>query len=187
MIYGFEKQTAPLTPEEHKIVPKVVGILKKCVGEEHAKTNKDIRFLINYKKKENVDSMRMRKIINHIRRTDKLPLLVATSKGYHISNDVAQVELYLFSLSQRMAAINAMSRAVKVQLGKLKIATKWVEQKLSLRYKRRSTATMTKGRLYRIIAIRNNRYYVLTNAGLLRGYAPSSFMFPKKRRRAILF
>lgn len=175
MIHGFKKETAPLSDEERKLVPKIMGILKKCVGEEHAKTNKDIRFLVNYKQKDNVRDVRMRKIINHIRRTGKLPLLVASAKGYYISNDIGQIEMYLMSLSQRTSAINAMARAVKSQLDKLKVAQNWVADKRSLRYRLRTTAAMTKGRRYKLIAVRNNKYYVVTNSGRVRGFAVSSF------------
>lgn len=185
MIQGFKKETAPLTEDELKLVPLVIKQLSKCVGEKNAKRNKDICFLLNNNSKNNVRSVTMRKLINHIRRNNKLPLLVATSKGYYISNDIPEIELYLLSLTQRCSAINAMARAVKKQCDQLKKEQGWIAESRKIVYEKKSTAAITQGHRYRLLRTVGNKYVILNDAGKVASFSKKSFRIITPRKKAI--
>jgi hypothetical protein len=59
---------------------------------------------------------RLRKIIHHIRIKNIIPLLIATSKGYYISNDENEIELYIKSLNERINSIQEIKDALMYQL-----------------------------------------------------------------------
>ncbi len=115
----FEPETTKLTEYELKLVPIVVNILKSRLGRENAITNKN---LVNRMSKLGFSSItpeRMRKLINHIRIYDLLDCLVASSKGYYISNDEKEISDYIDSLRGREEAIRAVRLALEAQLGRL--------------------------------------------------------------------
>lgn len=115
----FEPETTKLTEYELKLVPIVVNILKSRLGRENAITNKN---LVNRMSKLGFSSItpeRMRKLINHIRIYDLLDCLVASSKGYYISNNEKEISDYIDSLRGREEAIRAVRLALEAQLGRL--------------------------------------------------------------------
>lgn len=116
----FEPETTKLTEYELKLVPIVVNILKSRLGRENAITNNN---LVNRMSKLGFSSVtpeRMRKLINHIRLYDLLnDCLVASSKGYYISNDEKEISDYIDSLRGREEAIRAVRLALEAQLGRL--------------------------------------------------------------------
>lgn len=116
----FEPETTKLTEYELKLVPIVVNILKSRLGRENAITNNN---LVNRMSKLGFSSVtpeRMRKLINHIRLYDLLnDCLVASSKGYYISNDEKVISEYIDSLRGREEAIRAVRLALEAQLGRL--------------------------------------------------------------------
>ena len=115
----FEPETTKLTEYELKLVPIVVNIMKSRLGRENAITNKN---LVNRMSKLGFSSItpeRMRKLINHIRIYDLLNCLVASSKGYYISNDEKEISDYIDSLRGREEAIRAVRLALEAQLGRL--------------------------------------------------------------------
>jgi hypothetical protein len=115
MINGFEEETQPLTDyEKDTLLPIMVKGLSKKVGNELAITNKvmvSVMRTAGYK----ISEARVRKLINHIRRNDLVPLLIASSKGYYIENDDEKVREYIESLHQRASAIYAVGRSVQRQ------------------------------------------------------------------------
>jgi len=85
--------------------------LEKKLGKDQAITNKKMRACL----KETgikVSAPRIRKIINYIRRTNLVPCLVSTSKGYFVSSDKEELENYIQSLSERAEAILAIRKAL---------------------------------------------------------------------------
>lgn len=115
----FEPETTKLTEYELKLVPIVVNILKSRLGKENAITNNN---LVNRMSKLGFSSItpeRMRKIINHIRIFDQLACLVASSKGYYISNDEQEISAYIDSLRGREEAIREVRLALESQYARL--------------------------------------------------------------------
>ena len=128
MINGFEDITYNLTDEEIKFaLPLVIHELKKAVGEENSIKNSDIIsrcFTCPIK----LTPARVRKIINHIRITGKIRLLIGTSKGYYISNSIEKAEAYAESLKQRAREIFRVSGAIKKQIANIANADIATEQ-----------------------------------------------------------
>lgn len=115
----FEPETTKLTEYELKIVPIVVNILKSRLGRENAIINKHLVNRMNTLGFSSMTPERVRKLINHIRIYDLLDCLVASSKGYYISNDEKEMSDYIDSLRGREEAIRAVRLALEAQLGRL--------------------------------------------------------------------
>lgn len=104
MITGFEIQTATLSENEERVAKKVVSILQDRVGKNNIITSIDVRNCAEMWG-EDIDGPRFRKIINYIRRKKLIKNLIATSKGYYISNDEKEIAAYKKSLFERANAI----------------------------------------------------------------------------------
>ena len=101
MLKGFDKETQPLTEyEEKELLPVILAGLKTKTGKDNAVTNRTIVMrltIAGYK----IDEARCRKIINHIRTTDALPGLIATSGGYFLATTENELMDYEESLLGR--------------------------------------------------------------------------------------
>lgn len=115
MVNGFENETYELNDyEEKKVVPLMVLGLKNKVGKENAVTNGQmISGLKN--KGHKIDSARLRKLIHHIRITGLIECLIATSKGYYITNDKKEMDNYIESLIQRSESIMKIADQMQFQ------------------------------------------------------------------------
>ena len=115
MLKGFTKQTESLTDyEQFQLLPAVV----KCfngnhIGKENAITNEEICRRLQYHN-YNCNAVRMRKIINYIRRKGLVPCLIATSEGYYVTRSVQEMNDFIASLKGREDAI----RAVRLEMEK---------------------------------------------------------------------
>lgn len=119
MINGFETQTAELNDYEEKtLLPLMVKGLKSKIGKSRAITSSQ---MINGLKTKGhkVDSSRIRKIIHHIRITGLVECLMATSKGYYISNDKKEIDNYIESLIQRAESIQRIANQLQHQRNKM--------------------------------------------------------------------
>lgn len=119
MIKGFEDITHELTDDERKLLQAFVNGLKSKRGKQNAVSNKTIRqkFEDNWKMK--IPDARVRKLINHIRINDLVPLLCSTSKGYFVAQSNEEVNDYLTGLKQRISAQQAVHDAIEKQYKKL--------------------------------------------------------------------
>ena len=115
MINGFEKETAPLSDYEQSLVPLFVQGFYTKVGKANAITNKQI-----CKKMKalghDVNDTRIRKIVNHIRNKNLVPFLLASSKGYWVSNDRKEIVEWIQSMEGRISSMAVVKNAVKSQL-----------------------------------------------------------------------
>lgn len=118
-IKGFEDITFELTPkEENEIVPAMIKALVKKTGKENAVTNQQmIEGLKSWGLK--TTAPRIRKMIQYIRITGQVERLMATSKGYYISNNKEELEVYIESLVQRADAIYLLAKQLDYQKQKL--------------------------------------------------------------------
>ncbi len=115
MIKGFNSETAPLTEyEESVILPIVLRGLRNKVGKANAVTNRTIVQRLNVAGHTTTEP-RIRKIINHIRMTDLLPGLIATSGGYFLATSEAELLDYEQSLLGREDAIKQVRLAIARQ------------------------------------------------------------------------
>lgn len=115
MIKGFNSETAPLTEYEEKtLLPIILKGLKTKIGKDSAVTNRTIVQRLNVAG-YTVTEPRIRKLINHIRMTDLLPGLIATSGGYFLATTEAELLDYEQSLLGREDAIKQVRLAIARQ------------------------------------------------------------------------
>lgn len=114
MIKNFENLTYEITPDEEQIMSSLIAGLRKRVGKEHAITGSEIVSKINdsMKPKRKFTEVRLRKMVNHIRSHAMLPVL-ASSSGYYISYDKAEVQQEVESLMQRANGIRIAADGLK--------------------------------------------------------------------------
>lgn len=116
MITNFERETHELNDYElHTLLPIVVHGLSNKVGKDKAITNKDICKALKVGGCKITDT-RLRKIVHHIRTHNLVPLLIATSKGYHVATNKDEVDTYILSLSERINSISSVKTALIKQL-----------------------------------------------------------------------
>ncbi len=115
MINGFEDYTAPLTEyEEDTLLPMFVDILSRHIGSENAITNK--KLVASFRGNGYViNDARVRKLINHIRVNGLIYRLVASSKGYYVTQSQDELEAFIMSLRGREEAIKAVRLAMEKQ------------------------------------------------------------------------
>ena len=114
MITNFEEITHELTPKEVNIIlPLVAECLQNAVGKDSALTNHKIAVKLRYENGIIISSPRIRKIIHEIRVNHIVRGLLATSKGYYISNDISEIQTYIASLIQRNNSVHHVINALK--------------------------------------------------------------------------
>ena len=115
MLKGFDKETAPLTEYEEKVLlPVVIRGLSTKFGKYDAVTNNHIIKCLR-EKVYRIDAVRLRKIINYIRTKDLIPGLIATSDGYYIATTEQELIEYEESLRGREDAIRAVRLSIARQ------------------------------------------------------------------------
>ena len=108
MITTFETQTKPLNEYEREtLLPIMVRCLAKHIGKSCAISNAQMcekMALYGYQ----IGEVRVRKIINHIRNNGLVECLIATGKGYYVTESIQEMETYIESVKNREDAIRAM-------------------------------------------------------------------------------
>ena len=119
MLTGFDKETAPLSEyEERVLLPMMVRSLAVKRGRDAAVTGTHIVTVLKGKGYE-INGARVRKLVNHIRLNGLVPRLIATSEGYYVATDNGEMAGYIDSLKGREAAIRAVREAMERQMDKL--------------------------------------------------------------------
>ena len=118
MLPGFEQHTANLTDYElNVLVPAFLNGFKTKIGVENAITNKQI--VERMKGGYQLNDVVVRKIISYIREEGLLPGLVASSKGYYLTNDPKEIERYIESLHGRETKIRMVKMKMESYLKQL--------------------------------------------------------------------
>lgn len=111
---NFEHYTEKLSEKEKTVyVPWFVRGLSPKVGKENAVTNPKMIEGINRVYGVKLSEPQVRKIIAYIRENDLLPGLVATQKGYYVSNDPEEIKEYIESLKAREAGFRAAIQSME--------------------------------------------------------------------------
>ena len=109
-VTNFEEHTQDLNELEISILPQVIDAFKKYDKSNPIKAEiicKNFNVWLDVKNiKLKMTPARVCKFCNYIRKNGKLPL-IATSKGYYVSNDVNEINLEIQSLRERANSINA--------------------------------------------------------------------------------
>tara|TARA_R110002020_G_scaffold395633_1_gene605668 strand:- start:481 stop:867 length:387 start_codon:yes stop_codon:yes gene_type:complete len=116
MITNFLAETHELNQYELEVLqPIIIKGLQNKIGNDKAVTNQYICDCLK-EQQYKITNARLRKIIHNIRAKDLIPCLIATSKGYYISEDVNEIEIYIQSLGERAQSIAFIKNALKRQL-----------------------------------------------------------------------
>lgn len=112
MLTIFNEQTKRLSDDELNIyLPAILNFLRPAKGKDNAITNGRIR-----REMEDlglkIGAARVRKIINYIRVEDELSCLIASNRGYYISDDPDEIRRYIESLRGRVEKGSNRSDAV---------------------------------------------------------------------------
>lgn len=113
----MKNQLKPLNSDEKIAVPVVINALRG-IKKTNPITTKILLVLVNInlwrhnEGMKGLDQARLRKIINHIRSTSKLPIL-ATNRGYYVSWDKEDIIESVMSLNVRAQSINSASAGLK--------------------------------------------------------------------------
>jgi hypothetical protein len=119
MITGFD-ETKELTDDEMGLVPIIVKRFNDKKGKVHIVTNEQIRKGLKANLDIDITEPRVRKIIQYIRVKNLLIGLIATSKGYFLATDSAEVEAWLGTMEQRKRAIEESIRSGEEDLKLMK-------------------------------------------------------------------
>ena len=115
MLKGFEIETAELNEYElNTLMPVVARGLAAHVGKANYVTNKHICECLT-KAGYQINDARLRKIVNYIRVKGVVKCVIATSNGYYVATNKAEISDYTDSLKGRAEAINAVAQAVELQ------------------------------------------------------------------------
>lgn len=113
MITGFDEQTERLSDEELEHAADIASLLYESPVWH---TSDELARYVGLPAGNKKAGPRIRKIVNHIRRSGMVPCLIATSQGYKIATSRSEVLEYLHSLEGRLAAIAAVKRALAAQI-----------------------------------------------------------------------
>ena len=115
----LHRQLAPLNAyEENILMPMVVKCLGRHIGRDQAITNRKMCEALQDWGSE-VSGIRMRKIINYIRRHKLIKCLVASNRGYHVTRDKDEMCSYIASIQGRIDALVELKDALVEQLAEM--------------------------------------------------------------------
>jgi len=121
MIVNFEDITDTLTDEDLRIVKILMMGLSKRNKDNPLKANEIVKIVNSNKNKYGIKStftgVRLRKCCNYIRTSGLLPL-IATSKGYYVSEDKMEIMKQIESLEQRASSILKSAEGLKKIINK---------------------------------------------------------------------
>ena len=117
MLNGFERQTKGLSEyEKQRLVPIVVKGMRYHYGKSRAVTAKHICDQLTAQGYE-INDARLRKVIKYIRHKGLIPgIIVASSRGYYVSDNMSEIQRYIRTLEGRAQAILAVRDRLLNQL-----------------------------------------------------------------------
>jgi hypothetical protein len=115
MLKNFEKTTHELTPFELECVDFLGQWFMTNTGRKNTLKNQDISKMVEAKFGKKLPPPRVRKIIQALR-TNGLPNLIASGRGYFYANETKEIENWVISLKQREAAIRTIREKAERQV-----------------------------------------------------------------------
>ena len=121
MLKTFENITEELNPYELECVEFLGQWFMANTGRKNTLKNEHISDMVEAKFGKKLLPSRVRKVIQALR-TNGLPNLIASGKGYFYTNDLKDVENWVISLKQREAAIRTIREKAEKQMEIMKFA-----------------------------------------------------------------
>jgi hypothetical protein len=114
MITGFEDVTFTLSKEEKEMGKEILQFLIRAsdLAEKFKKVEKRFVKSKNLEKKFKIKGVRLRKIVNWVRRHVRTPVIIATSKGYCATTSLSEVGAFIRSMRERAEAIMEVADCV---------------------------------------------------------------------------
>jgi hypothetical protein len=116
MLNGFEHNTEELSAEELKLLPVLLKGFKCHQGAGNAITSRKIIEALDKKYGMKVSDVQIRKFASYIRIKRLLPGLIASSSGYYVTNNPADLKRHIESMIGRENAIRAARLALTEDL-----------------------------------------------------------------------
>lgn len=118
MITSFENITHDLTDEELALIPVMIKGFSRY-SKDFPITAPDVVARFNTSQTDyRLTEPRLRKMVNYIR-SNGLLALVATSKGYYVSNEKSEIMKQVESLRQRANSIHRCADGLQILINKL--------------------------------------------------------------------
>ncbi len=100
--------------EKTKVIPVLENGMKSKIGKDMAVTNQKIVIGLDHVGVR-TSQPRIRKMLHALRVTDKVKRLVAHGRGYHVSDDIQEMNQYIESLEERVRQNQELIKAIKRQ------------------------------------------------------------------------
>jgi uncharacterized protein YbbC (DUF1343 family) len=121
MLKNFESVTHELNQFELECVEFLGQWFMANMGKKNAVKNADIAKMIEKKFDKKIHDSRVRKVVQALR-TNGLPNLIASGKGYFYTEDTKEIEDWVISLKQRELAIRTIREKAERQIEIMRFA-----------------------------------------------------------------
>jgi uncharacterized protein YbbC (DUF1343 family) len=121
MLKNFESVTHELNQFELECVEFIGQWFMANMGKKNAVKNADIAKMIEKKFDKKIHDSRVRKVVQALR-TNGLPNLIASGKGYFYTEDIKEIEEWVISLKQRELAIRTIREKAERQIEIMRFA-----------------------------------------------------------------
>lgn len=121
MLKNFESVTHELNQFELECVEFLGQWFMANMGKKNAVKNADIAKMIEKKFDKKIHESRVRKVVQALR-TNGLPNLIASGKGYFYTEDTKEIEDWVISLKQRELAIRTIREKAERQIEIMRFA-----------------------------------------------------------------
>ena len=121
MLKNFESVTHELNQFELECVEFLGQWFMANMGKKNAVKNADIAKMIEKKFDKKIHDSRVRKVVQALR-TNGLPNLIASGKGYFYTEDLKEIEDWVISLKQRELAIRTIREKAERQIEIMRFA-----------------------------------------------------------------
>jgi hypothetical protein len=115
MLKNFESITHELNSFELECVEYLGQWFMANTGKKNAVKNANIADMIEKKFDKKIHESRVRKVVQALR-TNGLPNLIASGKGYFYTEDIKEIEDWVISLKQRELAIRTIREKAQRQI-----------------------------------------------------------------------
>jgi uncharacterized protein YbbC (DUF1343 family) len=121
MLKNFESVTHELNHFELECVEFLGQWFMANMGKKNAVKNADIAKMIEKKFDKKIHESRVRKVVQALR-TNGLPNLIASGKGYFYTEDIKEIDDWVISLKQRELAIRTIREKAERQIEIMRLA-----------------------------------------------------------------
>lgn len=113
MITNFEDITTKLSQDEYRLVTPIIKAFKRITKDNPIFAGQIVLAIKSTRPDIKFDQVKLRKLVSFIRQKGMIPL-IATSKGYYCSYDIAEIDKQIKSLRERAMAIESAAEGLEI-------------------------------------------------------------------------